>query len=409
MIIGAASVKRYVKISEPVWRQAAHSHQQRIRTLLSPGLLSRDNPLNSGKNRQRRFNPTENKDEKELEWVTALDPQHPVYNFLIEYYGIKGTKGVRRLTRWAPSPTLLLHDHCVTINSIEQLDSLSHLNNTADSPTQPSVPPLDGIVLEGARKSDFANILLRRGSLVADNERHVIYSPSLYFSRGNPNQVEKAKSAMAGFLWYQFLLQETISRDPILHCFGLHEWAMQYRPDGAPQPPSSKYQAHLSLRVPQNIINETVERRGVTCSHVDALKYFAPDALPLNSFGGPLGRDDQSRLEQPACVHAHMDLLKMTLKLQPFCDTALLRTVLEVALEARRLDVSASPYDASYYGLEAVPIETAEGRGEYRAKQLALLNKVQPVRKDVLQAYETLINLAFDKELLNVTPKSAQE
>ena len=42
-----------------------------------------------------------------VDWM-ALDPIHPVYNFLIEYYGLKRRKGTRRLGRWSPDPGLLL-------------------------------------------------------------------------------------------------------------------------------------------------------------------------------------------------------------------------------------------------------------------------------------------------------------
>ena len=45
-------------------------------------------------------------------------------------------------------------------------------------------------------------------------------------------------------------------------------------------------------------------------------------------------------------MHAHMDLLKIALKLQPFMDAKLLKEILEVAIKASRLDVEASPYDA---------------------------------------------------------------
>lgn len=178
------------------------------------------------------------------------------------------------------------------------------------------------------------------------------------------------------------------------------EWAMQYQPENAAPPPSAKYQEHLPLRVSRQIINETVERKGISCTHVDALRFFAQDALPLNRFGGPLDRNEQVYLEQPGCVHAHMDLLKMALKLQPFCDTTLLERTLEVALEARTLDVSASPYDASSYNVGIVAIDTAQGRAEYREKQRALMKRVDPVRRDLLRAYDCLISLAFDEHVL---------
>lgn len=88
---------------------------------------------------------------------------------------------------------------------------------------------------------------------------------------------------------------------------------MQYQPEGYPTPPSSKYQSHLPFRVDQHTINAAVERRGVYCTHVDALRYFAPAAKSWNQFGEygtNLSRKDQITLEQPACVHANMDLLK---------------------------------------------------------------------------------------------------
>ena len=53
------------------------------------------------------------------EW-TALDPVNPIYNFLIEYYGIKGAKGARRLGRWAPDPSLLLGNYYNNKHSEEE-------------------------------------------------------------------------------------------------------------------------------------------------------------------------------------------------------------------------------------------------------------------------------------------------
>ena len=164
-------------------------------------------------------------------------------------------------------------------------------------------------------------------------------------------------------------------------------------------PPSAKYQAHLPLRVSREVINETVERKGVSCTHVDALRFFAQDALPLNNFG-VLERSDQVTLEQPACVHANMDLLKIALKLQPFCDTTLLGRVLSVALEARKLDVAASPYDASEYDLGVIPIDTPDGRAEYRTQQRLLMTKVQPVRQALYHSYSNFLSLAFDDTIL---------
>ena len=109
---------------------------------------------------------------------------------------------------------------------------------------------------------------------------------------------------------------------------------------------------------------------------------------------------DQLKLEQKGCVHAHMDLLKICMRLQPFVDVCLLVDVLGVALKARRLDVEASPYDGSGYGLGVVPVETREGRREYKRRQVELMEEVEPVRRRLLRAYELFLGLTFEEEYL---------
>jgi len=60
-----------------------------------------------------------------------------------------------------------------------------------------------------------------------------------------------AARAGAGKAWRRTasLLSNTAKRPPNLQCFGLHEWAMLYRPAGAP--PLVKFQQELPLRVSQ--------------------------------------------------------------------------------------------------------------------------------------------------------------
>ncbi len=381
---------RLIRIPQSVWRQAANRHQERVRELLAPGLTPSDHPLNSGLRRNRNR-------ESEKDWVTALDPQHPIYNFLIEYYGIKGAKGTRQLARWSPSPAILLQDMTFEIASLERLDELSSYYPSPEVSRTGS----EGILLEDVRDSDFGSTLHLRGAYITDNG-DAIYNPSQYFGKGDDKEKRSLENSRlaASFLWYRSILQQVLSSDPVFHCYGLHEWAMQYQPENSPPPPSAKYQGHLLLRVSRKVINETVERKGVSCTHVDALRFFAESALPLNRFGGWLQRNDQARLEQSGCVHAHMDLLKIALKLQPFCDPTLLERVLEIALEARRLDVAASPYDASSYGVDAVPIDTPEGRAEYRIQQRRLMQRAELVRQNLLQAYDAFIGLAFDDKVL---------
>ena len=84
-----------MRIAEPAWRAAVEEHVQRIKEMLQPGLTPTDHSLNTGS--QRKSNRQSSRD-----WLTALDPKNPVYNFLIEYYGLKGLKGTKRLVRWSP-------------------------------------------------------------------------------------------------------------------------------------------------------------------------------------------------------------------------------------------------------------------------------------------------------------------
>jgi hypothetical protein len=377
------SCHKVIRIPEQVWRTAARNHQERIRTLLQPGLTSLEDPINSGIKRRKRHDSLTSspfhQSHPPLEWTT-LDPQNPVYNFLIEYYGLKGAKGPRRLARWSP-----------------KLDPLVGRQDE------------NGILLEHAKEDDLGDTLHLRGAMFVENEG-IVYSPGNYFGKGDPSTLSREEAAKAAtpFLWYRSILQQTLQAEPVLHCHGLHEWAMQYQPEGAPAPPSGKYQAHLPLRVDRETITRTVERKGIHCTHVDALRFFSPAAGPLNHHGSSLTRTDQLRLEQPACVHAHMDLLKIVLRLQPFCGAESVATVLELALQARRLDVAASPYDATRYGVGVIPIETSEGRAQYRSEQRELMAKAEPIRQDLLHAYDIFLALAFDEEALALGQREPQ-
>jgi hypothetical protein len=331
-----------------------------------------------------------------------LDRENPVFNFLIEYYGLKGAKGPKRLARWSPNPVLVFHDK----DRITSLDDLMMMTMTMTMQSEHSHTTdcygcnderaKGGILLEGATEDDVGGVLHLKGSML--DKQGILYSPASFFAV--PKVDDSATAAATPFLWYRSVLCNTLAKEPVLHCHGLHEWAMQYHPPGADAPPSAKYQSHLPLRVSRSTINEAVERRGISCTHVDALRYFSPAAGPLNRHGASLQRTDQLRLEQPGCVHAHMDLLKMTLRLQPFVDPTLLRDVLDIALASRRLDVAASPYDATAYGVDVVPIETAEGRGEYRRQQLQLMERADPVRRELLRAYDLFLRMAFDGSII---------
>lgn len=394
-------LSRLIRIPQSVWRRAAQDHQEKVKTLLKPALFPPNSVSNSGIHRKKRRSQQYQSAEVRRDdgWVTALNPKNPVYNFLIEYYGLKGVKGVKRLARWSPSPNLLLQNQN-EYDNLQELFQASRQDFILQQKFEKYRAQDSGILLEGANEEDMASLLHIKGAVWDSNG--ATYSPSLWYDqRMDLHEMDRrrgsARYPASPFLWYRSILQQTLEAEPILHCHGLHEWAMQYQPDGHPEPPSAKYQAHLPMRVSRQVINDTVERKGISCTHIDALRFFAPAASPLNHHGYSLKRSDQLRLEQPACVHAQMDLLKMTLRLQPFCNADLLRRILELALDARRLDIAASPYDVTAYGMGAVAVETSEGRSQYRKEQQALMERAEPLRKELLHSYNVLLQLAFDE------------
>ena len=61
---------------------------------------------------------------------------------------------------------------------------------------------------------------------------------------------------------------------------------------------------------------------------------------------------------------------KWAFKLGPLVASELVMDCLELAADARELDMRASPYDLRDYGFEPIAVETAAGRAEYvRAQQ----------------------------------------
>ena len=173
--------------------------------------------------------------------------------------------------------------------------------------------------------------------------------------------------------WIAGLLEATESRAPNFACHGLHEWAMVYRGKEV------RHERTLKLRLPQAEIDAVVESRAICCSHHDAFRFFAPEARPLNRVQPDF--DSRMRLEQPGCLHANMDLYKWAAKAMPWAGSDLLMDCFELAMDLRALDMRASPYDVSGYGLDAVPIETAEGRRVYETEQRQLAERASPLRR----------------------------
>ncbi len=166
------------------------------------------------------------------------------------------------------------------------------------------------------------------------------------------------------------LLTATASRPAFAGCFGLHEWAMVYR--------QSEHRHPLPLRLGQTGTDAVVESHPIRCSHFDAFRFFTPEAVGLNRLQPT--RRGQADLEQPGCLHAAMDCHKWAMKLGPVVPGDLALDCFALALETRRLDMQASPYDLSSYGYDAIPIETADGKAEYVAGQRALTARAAGLR-----------------------------
>lgn len=177
------------------------------------------------------------------------------------------------------------------------------------------------------------------------------------------------------------LLKATASRPARLGCFGLHEWAMVYRAGDDLRHP-------LPLRLGQRGTNDVVDANPIACSHFDAFRFFTPQAKPLNALQP--SRASQVELEQPGCLHANMDLYRWTMKLVPTIPSALVLDAFALAREIRVVDMRASPYDVTSYGLEPIAIETQDGKREYARLQSDFAARGASLRARILAAIEAL-------------------
>jgi hypothetical protein len=172
------------------------------------------------------------------------------------------------------------------------------------------------------------------------------------------------------------LLAATAGREPALNCFGMHEWAMVYRA------PKVRHE-RVPLRLGAVATDAVVESMPLRCSHFDAFRFFTGPAAMRNA--GTPSRRDQSGWEQPGCLHANMDLYKWCYKLGPLIASELLVDCLQLAADARELDMRASPYDLTEYGFVPIAIEEPAGRAEYVRWQRVVFERAAPLRK-ALQA-----------------------
>jgi hypothetical protein len=192
-----------------------------------------------------------------------------------------------------------------------------------------------------------------------------------------PPPTERARRT-AGFV--ADLLARTADRPAQLGCFGLHEWAMTYR--------GERRHEDWPLRLGQDGTDAVVDDLGLRCSHHDAFRFFTPSARPLNVLQPT--REGQADLEQPGCLHANMDLYKWAYKLAPWVPSELVADCFDLARRVRVLDMQASPYDLSELGLQAVPVETPQGRAEYAGRQAAFAEEAALLRGRLRHVAEAL-------------------
>jgi hypothetical protein len=170
------------------------------------------------------------------------------------------------------------------------------------------------------------------------------------------------------------ILSSTLGRTGSYGCFGMHEWAMVYRDRETRHP--------VPLRLGHDGTDAVVESHELRCTHIDAFRFFTPDATPRNRFAP--ARETQADYEQPGCLHAGMDLYKWAVKLGPLVPGEVLLDAFELARDIRELDMRASPYDLRDWGYEPVAVETPTGKATYVAAQRAFTERAQPIRRALL-------------------------
>jgi hypothetical protein len=178
------------------------------------------------------------------------------------------------------------------------------------------------------------------------------------------------------------LMRATARRPARLNCFGLHEWAMVYQS-------SEVRHGQVPLRLGGAGTDAVVESMPLRCSHFDAYRFFTKPAALRNA--EPLSRESQVDTEQPGCVHAAMDCYKWAYKLGPLVDSALVADGLELAADARALDMRASPYDLTEFGFEPIAIETSAGRAEYVRAQQDVAERAAPLRAHLADWCDVLL------------------
>jgi len=185
--------------------------------------------------------------------------------------------------------------------------------------------------------------------------------------------------------WMLNMLENTQNSRPSFGCFGMHEWAMVYKS-------TNPRHNQVPMRMEPDELAEFVESRPLLCTHFDAFRFFTEPAKPMNRF--ELSRETFHENEQPGCIHSNMDLYKWAFKMYPWIPSSLILQAFELAVEARHIDMQASPYDLRDQGLEPIKIETDSGRKEYKQKQEMIFEKGLPIREQIIEKMRELLATA---------------
>ena len=255
----------------------------------------------------------------------ARREKHPVHDFLFTYYGYKPGQ----LRRWHPGAGVVLED------APERAGWRWY---------SPAPAPDD-----------------------AGSGSDAVMPDAAAFAADKP---ELARLVLA-------MLARTAARPGQFGCFGLHEWAMVYR--------TPEHRHAVPLRLGQAGTDAVVEQGELRCTHIDAYRFFTPEAAPRNRLVPT--RETQPVMEQPGCLHAGMDMYKWAMKLGPLVPGELLLDAFELARDIRVLDMEAAPYDLSDWGVEPVRIETAEGKAEYVRRQRDFAERGNVLRRRILEAW----------------------
>lgn len=267
---------------------------------------------------------------------------HPVVDFLFTYY----RTSVATVRRWHPGPGLLLENAHHTGRTEWRHYRRDSLHGRA------------GLVV------DTDSVLARCGKKIA-----------------------RART----------VVDATAARSGSLGCFGLHEWAMLYKTRA-----DDVRHEKVPLRLSHQEIDEVVSASQLRCTHFDAFRFFTEPAAPLNRHR--LSRDLQPQNEQPACLHAGMDLYSWVAAMEAGAPGALLVDTLIAAFDAREFDMRSSPYDLSDWGLDPIPVETAEGRAQFVAFQKQWMQRTQVLRRRFLDTVDQLEAYARTPELSDCRP-----